>query len=69
MVDGAKVPSCIMLKGTPLISPITSEKGDFAQSGKNSIAAEIIPGNRTKVGHPERGVSFSVQKSLCEVQE
>ncbi|CAM9918791.1 unnamed protein product, partial [Ascophyllum nodosum] len=50
MADGQKVPLRIIFKGTLFIPPRTPGKGKATQPRKNSIAAEILPANRSKNG-------------------
>ncbi|CAM9804658.1 unnamed protein product, partial [Pylaiella littoralis] len=67
--DGKKVPVRIIFKGTPFIPTVTGV-GRATQPRKNSIAAEILPQNRRKFGHPMGGMSFGVQeKSWCDLRE
>ncbi|CBJ33842.1 conserved unknown protein [Ectocarpus siliculosus] len=68
--DGKKVPLRIIFKGTPFIPPDRPGKGKATQPWKNSIAWEMLPGNRSKNGYPVGGTSFGVQeKSWCDLRE
>ena len=70
MADGGKVPRRIIFKGTPFIPPASRGKGKRAQPRAKSIAAEILPANRTKNDHPAGGMSFGVQESSwCDARE
>ncbi|CAN0312111.1 unnamed protein product, partial [Pylaiella littoralis] len=67
--DGQKVPVRIIFKGTPFIPTVTGV-GRATQPRENSIAAEILPQNRRKFGHPMGGMSFGVQEeSWCDLRE
>ncbi|CAN0432379.1 unnamed protein product, partial [Pylaiella littoralis] len=57
--DGKKIPVRIILKGTPFIPTVTGV-GRATQPRKNSIAAEILPQNRRKFGHPMGGMFFGL---------
>ena len=66
---GKKVPLRMIFKRTPFIPPATPGKGRQTQPRKGSIAEKILPVNRTKFGHPARGMSFGVQeKSWCDAR-
>ncbi|CAN0132046.1 unnamed protein product, partial [Ectocarpus sp. 4 AP-2014] len=70
MADGGKFPLRIIFKGRPFILPSTAGRGKNTQPRKGSIAAEVLPANRTKFGYPVSGMSFGVQeKSLCDARE
>ena len=70
MVDGKKVPLRMIFKGTPFIPTATPGEGRQTQPRKGSIAAEILPVNPTKFGHPVGGMSFGVQeKNWCDARE
>ncbi|CAM9308990.1 unnamed protein product, partial [Ectocarpus sp. 12 AP-2014] len=60
----------IIFKGKPFIPPSTAGRGKNTQPRKGSIAAEVLPANRTEFGYPVSGMSFSVrEKSWCDARE
>ena len=69
MANGSKVLLRIIFKGTPFIPPARTGKSKSSQPRKDSIAAKIAHGNRTRFGHPAGGMSFGVQKSWCDARE
>ncbi|CAN0541800.1 unnamed protein product [Ectocarpus sp. 12 AP-2014] len=62
MADGGKVHLRIIFKGKPFIPPSTAGRGKNTQPRKGSIAAEVLPANRTKFGYPMSGMSLGVQE-------